>query len=265
MKYLLFLSLIAYCLLLSAPVAQAATPTPTPSQSATNEVKSAIDQQVNDLKDRIASRVAQLKLVERRGITGTVIDVTDTQISLSDPHGNVRFADVDELTKFASPSAKGTFGISDITKGQKLGIIGLYNKQTRRILARFVDVIKLPTALHVTIAAVDSTNFTITAITDDNKTVSVDVETITKTVSYTKDAGMTRAGFSKIKSSERAIIVGFYDIKDATHIIASRVILFPDVAADPKIKIPSSIVIPTPQETITPSTGSGKKLTPITR
>src|SRR5579859_2417101 len=86
----------------------AATPTATVSQS---------EEQINNLKERIASRVAQLNLVEKKGIIGTVSDVSETQLTITDMKGDNRIVDVDELTKFSSPSAKSTFGISDITKG----------------------------------------------------------------------------------------------------------------------------------------------------
>src|SRR3989344_7962603 len=103
-------------------------------------------QQINALTNKIASRVAQLKLVEKRGVIGKVTDVSNTQITLSDMSGNTRFVDVDEFTKFKSDSK--SFGISDIEKGQKIGALGLYNKQSRRILARFVEVLQIPDFIH---------------------------------------------------------------------------------------------------------------------
>ena len=78
------------------------------------------------------------KLVEKRGIIGTVTDSSDTQITVTDIAGNIRFVDVDELTKFYSSDSK-TFGISDIKNGMTIGVLGLYNKQSRRILAREVN------------------------------------------------------------------------------------------------------------------------------
>src|SRR5690349_18838483 len=88
------------------------------SLAASLTLTNSISQQINNLQERIATRVAQLKLVDHRGIIGTVTDVTQTQIALADIQGNTRFIDVDEITKFSNPSAKGTFGISDIKKGQ---------------------------------------------------------------------------------------------------------------------------------------------------
>src|ERR1035437_5362298 len=61
--------------------------------------------------NEIASKTAQLNLVEKRGIIGTVTDVSGTQITLSDLNGNTRFVDVDELTKFSSTSSN-SYGIS---------------------------------------------------------------------------------------------------------------------------------------------------------
>lgn len=221
-----------------------------------------IEQQVNNLKERIASRVAQLKLVERRGIIGTVTEVSDTQITLSDVKNNTRFVDVDELTKFSSLSSKESFGISDITKGTTLSILGLYNKESRRILARFVNVVTFPTVIHGAVSGIDEENFTLTVATEEGE-FTVDVENTTRTSSYTKGTALVRAGFSKIIQDMRITVIGTFDIKDKTNIIASRILLFPDIPKNPKIKIVAPLL--NPQETIQPSTGSGKKLTPITR
>lgn len=229
------------------------------SSSEAAKKQDTFNDQVSDLKERIASRVAQLKLVEKRGVIGVVSDVSDTQITLSNLQNNTQFVDVDELTKFASPSAKETFGISDIKKGDNLGILGLYNKQSRRLLARFVQTLKMPTIIHGAVAALDDKNFIIEVATGQgNKTI--DVENITKTYSYAKGSELSRSGFSRIKENQRIMVVGFTDIKDKNRLIASRIIHFTDIPKNPKLS-PSLA----PSETIVPSTGSGKKLTPITR
>lgn len=243
-KNLLFLLLvIGYSLLVGTAHAAATAPTPTPN--ATDQIK-------QDLINNIASKVAQLKLVEKRGIVGTVSDVSNTQVTLSDLAGRIRFVDVDELTKFSSPNAKGSFGISDISKGDTLEVLGLYNKESRRLLGRFVNVISLPTITHGIIIAIDSKNFNFSVATDNNKLTSVDIETTTKILSYTKDAGLARLGFSKVKENQNIIIVGKY-----------QVYIFPDIPKNPNITVAAEAL--SPNQAITPSTGSGKKLTPITK
>ncbi len=246
---------IIYHLLFTIPV-NAATPTPTvkPTES---------DSTISSLKDRIASTVAQLKLVERRGIIGTVSEVSGTQITVSDSKDNLRLIDVDELTKFSSPSAKESFGISDITKDSKVGILGLYNKQSRRILARFVDLLVLPKVITGAVSSVDNENFTVTVIATDKTLTTVDVENVTKTLSYTKDSGLIRSGFSKTKVGQRVTAVSFPVGKSTKRMIGSRIIIFPDIPRNPEIIIPEQ-ALPNQDKTIT-SSGSGKKLTPITR
>ena len=126
--------------------AHAATPTPEDKNA---EIR-------DQLIVNIASRVAALKLVEKRGIIGIVTDVTNTQIVVTDLQNNTRFVDVDELTKFSNPAFKGTYGISDITKNTTIGVLGLYNKESRRILARFVNVATTPFIIHGGVSAIDS-------------------------------------------------------------------------------------------------------------
>lgn len=253
-KLILFLSLISY--LLSPIPVHAVTTTPKPTQAAASTTES----QINKLKDRIASRVAELKLVERKGIIGTVSESSNTQLTLVDTQNNTRFVDVDELTKFASPSAKDAFGISDIIKGDKIGILGLYNKQSRRLLARFINVLVLPKIIHGAVTAVDNENFTIGVKNDLKETFLVDVQTTTKISSYTKAGDLVRSGFSKIKTGERIMVVGFPDRKDKTKIIPSRIIFFPNLPRNPKIAISPS---QTTKEEIAPtvSTSSAKKTT----
>jgi len=214
--------------------------TPTPTDSKSNQPKStdndALNQQINALKNRIASRVAQLKLVEKRGIIGRVTDVSDTQITISDFENNTRFIDVDELTRFSSPAVKDAFGISDITIGTNIGVLGLYNKESRRILARFVNVISLPKIIHGKVVNVDNKNYTIKVSTEDDKEITFDVETTTKTLSYSKDTGLTRSGFSKIKEDERIIVIIDTDSKKEDRIVGSKIILLPQILKNPTVR-----------------------------
>lgn len=257
-KYLnTFICLLVLISSIGSITAYAVTSTPTiaPSVTAapsnTSALSESLGEKINDLKERVASRVAQLRLVERRGIIGTVTNVSNTQITLSDIQNNIRFIDVDEITKFASPSVKETFGISDITKGTTVGILGLYNKESRRALARFVNVLVLPDVIHGAISSIQPNDYTFTFVTVDKHTYTVDIEKTTRTILYSTDAGLVKAGFSKIKEGQRAIVVGFKDPKNSKSITASRVIVFADVLRNPNIIL--SVPTPTPSPSATPT------------
>ncbi|MDP2649335.1 MAG: hypothetical protein Q8P10_00670 [bacterium] len=266
MKKLLFIIFIITIFSLTNNQQFAQTVTDEPSVLPTKKpstTPSPTDRDVANMIEKVASRVAQLKLVERKGVIGTVTNVSDTQITISDIAGNTKFIDVDEITKFSSPGAKGSFGISDISKNSTIGVLGLYNKQSRRILGRFVDVLSLPKYIHGAVSSVDAENFDFTVVTEEKQEFTVSVEKITKTSLYTKDARLTKSGFAKIQPSENVIVVGFSDIKNKKKIIASRITVLPEIPKNPRIVVPQKSL--NPADTTTPSTGSGKKLTPITR
>lgn len=211
---------------------------------------------LDELKDKIASRVAQLKLVERRGIVGNVTDVSGTQITLTDVKGDTRFIDVDELTKFIPASSSTTsFGISDIKKDDTSGVLGLYNKQSRRILARAIYQMSLPKMIHGYITKIDLDNYIVSITTDNKDQFDVSVDTTTKSLSYdTISQNLVRSGFSKLKEGEKIFIRGTLDPKNNKSISADLIIIFPDILINIK-----PVIFPT----VVPSTGSGKKLTPI--
>lgn len=208
--------------------AYAATTTPTPSETSDSELR-------DQLITNIASRVAQLKLVEKRGIIGKVTAVTNTQITITDSQNNTRFVDVDELTKFSNPSVKGSFGISDINNDDEIGVLGLYNKESRRILARFVNVTSIPMIIHGGIASIDKDNYSLYVITDEGEQKTVEVENLTRTFSYTQKTGLIKSGFSKIKENSSIIVLGTLDKTDKGSLSASRIIFFPDIPSSPKV------------------------------
>lgn len=250
MKKTIFIFFVIYSLSLIISLnSYAASPIPTASPST--------EEQINELKDRIASRVAQLNLVEKRGIIGVVTDATDTQITLTDVKGDIRFIDVDELTKFDGTTNSGSFGISDVKKGSTLGVLGLYNKQSRRILARTVEELVIPKIIHGNVATIDSDNFILNIVTDKNEQLQVEFETTTKSFSYDKTGQqLIKSGFSKIKIGESIFVVGFPDKTVKDKINADRIIALPDIIKSPSVQISPTIV---------PSTGSGKVLTPIVK
>jgi hypothetical protein len=225
---------------------------PTPAKSAPESATSSaamgekLNEQINQLKERIASRVAELNLVEKRGIIGTIKETTGNQITIIDQTNKTRFIDVDEITKFASPTAKNSFGLSDLTKGTKISILGLYNKQSQRILARFINGFTVPSYISGRIANIDKKNFTLTIISEDQKETAIDVETLSTISIYTKEEGISKYGFSKLAIGDKITVTGFPDKKNPELLVASRILTLPQLPQNPKI------IIKEP-ETATPS------------
>lgn len=203
--------------------------------------------------DKLASKVAELNLVEKRGLIGTVTNTSDLQLIINDLNKEPFIIDVDELTKFASSSAEedSSFGISDLSKGDIVGILGLYNKQTRRTLARFIEILILPKVITGAIVGVDDENFAIDVVANDNTTYTVDVETSTKSSSYTKKGDLVKSGFSKFAPGQHILVRGFPAKNNPKKITATRIVTFPEIPKNPQIK---DVAIPTEETapTVTP-------------
>jgi hypothetical protein len=245
MKKLLVFALTIYLILSFAKVSFAqnrATPTSTVTQ-----------QQIDELQTKIASKVAQLKLVEKRGILGTVESVSDTYILLNDVNGNNKSIDVDELTKFYSTS--NSFGISDVKKGNTLGILGLYNKDSRRILAREVnDISSLPLIAIGTVTNIDKGNYEISLKIENGKTYVFEIQDTTKTFIHTED-DLVKAGFSKLQLNQTVVASGNSDRGSSTKFLALKLIILPEFNLSLKLK-------PTDKPTVKPATQSGLKYFP---
>lgn len=255
MKYLLLLMVF---MTMFTPTVMAATDTPTPKEtiSPTEESKTtSLNKQINDLKDKIASTVASLKLVEKRGVVGTVTEVKDTQISLIDPQQKTRIIDIDEITKFSSPSAKSSFGISDITPGSVVSVLGLYNKQSRRLSGRFIETITKPVFITGVVTNIDEDDFTVSVLDANAVTTIIDIEKITKTNSYTAEDEITKSGYSKLNLGDRVSIIGYAQSGKKDRLTGLRILQLPEAPRNPKISYdyPDKDVTPTKTSKATPT------------
>lgn len=257
MKKIIGINIILVIALFAGSVqAYAAVPSEKPvvsTASAQKDVGEKLNQQINQLKERIASRVAELNLVEKRGFIGTVTEASDTQVKLTDLNGKIRFVDVDEITKFTSPDNK-NFGISDLTKNTKVSVVGLYNKQSQRILARFIDEMTMPSILSGTVLKIDKKNFVVTVTTAGNKEKRIDIETSTKINSYSKDTDLERSGFSKLQAGDRVVVTGFENKRDKDLYTGTLILQIADAPQDPKVKLAE----PTTTEKTKAATKSGR-------
>ncbi len=205
-----------------------------------------VDKTIDQLKDKVASKVAQLNLVQKKGIIGVVTDISGKQITLDDLNGKKKIVEADELTEYSSDEIK-NFELSDIKKGMNLSILGLYNKDSERLLARFITDTSLPVFYRGVITDKDTKNFTVNLSTEDGESYVVDIENVTKAFEYNDD-NLDTSGFTKMPTMVNAIVVGFPNDKEKNRITAARIITFPGVPKNPKVPIEEN-----PNETQAPS------------
>ena len=247
---------IAITILSGEVTAQTKTPTLSPTPEITSEEKE--QDTIEKIKNLVASRAAELKLVDKRGILGVVIKSSSSQIVIEDHKRNQRTIDIDELTKFVS--GKDSFGISDIKEGNRISAIGYYNKDTRKLRASFISVAQnIPVDIEGVVTAKRSREFTLTIADQTGKTITINIETSTKTNVWDGNT-ISKSGFSKILVGQRMLIIGFPDLKDKDTINASRIIHFTDLPLSSDLRKYQKI-----DEEAPFSTGSGAKVQPLSR
>ncbi len=237
----LIVSSILLLLFSTNPTFAATKPTPLPSKNQISS-DSADLEKIQKIKDIVASKVAELKLVEKRGIIGAIKDVSGMQVTITDVKGNTRKIDVDELTKF-SFSEKSSAGISDLEKGKSYSFVGIYNKESERLLARVIDgVSSIPVYFEGAISSVDAKNYQLTAINEKGDKRTIDIQSSTKTSLGTNDGDLQKSGFSKLSENERVLAIGFWDKKDPNLLSTLRIIHFKDVP--PSKRMQSHVAVP---------------------
>jgi hypothetical protein len=230
--------------------AAAPSPTQSPSQTEAN--------QINQLKNKIASQVSQLKLVEKRGIIGTIQDANSSQITLLDIHSQLRYIDLDEITKYTDADGS-SLDVTDMKKGMEISVFGIYNKDSQRILARYISVEVVPTRFYGEITQIDKPNFQITVMTTGGKTEKAEIDTTSTVSSYSGGTSLSTYGFSKLSQGDRVEVIGYPDKTTSSLIIVDRMIDYVTAPKDPQI----TFATPTPTQGPAPTSKGAKSISPI--
>lgn len=235
-KTTLFLVIILLFIVLTVPSFAQEDPTSIPTKKVTaTSIPTKEKSKIDEIKEKIASTVAELNLVSKKSLVGKISKIEKEQLTIErDEQPSI--IDVDELTVYRTIAANGKEtekSFSDFNIGDSLVAIGLHNKESRRLLARIVIVKKIPLAVRGIVVEVDIKGGTIT-IEDKRKNQNfvIDIEASTKTNNYTPATGITKSGLSKIEIGQRAHVYGLPNTDEENRIIALRILLLPDKIAE---------------------------------
>ncbi len=193
----------------------------------------------------------EIERVQRiKGIIATVTEVSSTEIKAIDYKNKNVTVDVDELTNFDFEDED--FGISDLEVGEVYSFVGLYNKDSEKLLARFISQPKsIPNYLEGAISEINEDDFQITIVNAEGKSTTIDIETSTDIMLVDASGGFDDSGFSAFEVGQRVIAAGFTNNDDEFSV--TRVIHFEQIP--PPVEVLANLK----QETTT-ATGSGNTL-----
>lgn len=198
---------------------------------------------VDDLMDRLATRVAQLSQTQKKAITGTVNTVSVSSFTLETATKNYKIELPDALKVIQMVKGKRTeLTQEDIAKGDSVTAFGGYDETIDTLRASVVWI--EPTTLLIkrmgVVETVDKTDYSFTVKTPEKQTITVDFETSSK-LSIFNGVDITKGGFSKITPKSSIIITGTAVPNKANRYSATRIlILQPDTPTNtPKAPIAS--------------------------
>lgn len=209
----------------------AQTNTATSSQSIATPTKSQQDQDIESLKEKIATKVAELRQKNNKAVSGTIRENSETKLILqtSDEVEYQIILDPD-LTKFyqITGARKKEVKLKDFKKGSYITATGVINDKTIEANSVYLD-----TAFLVGSGKVIETNkedFYFRLITTNKENYTLDFETTTKLqIVNIKSLELEKVGFSKIKEGDTIhFVVGKTgEEKEVNRYSAQKILVIP--------------------------------------
>ncbi|MBI5613602.1 hypothetical protein HY947_01645 [Candidatus Gottesmanbacteria bacterium] len=250
-KYTVFIVLF-FTLTLAPRVMAAVTTTPTPSKSIEASASGEKTKKLEELKDRLATKVAELRQTQRKALYGTVSEVSLVSLSVETANKNVKLDLSDNLKIVQLIKDKRTvLSISDLAKGDIITAFGQFDSTIDLLTPKIIVIQKKPSKhIQGKIKEVNKTDFSISVETNDTQVYVVDIESTTKTLSWTTAGGIVKSGFSKLTVGDTVLVTGQSVPKKDLRLSADRVVnigsLSPTPAQTTEAPSPTSTPSATP-------------------
>ncbi|OGG15781.1 hypothetical protein A3D78_04740 [Candidatus Gottesmanbacteria bacterium RIFCSPHIGHO2_02_FULL_39_14] len=228
----------------SPSFAQTKTPFPTSKPSLIPTDTGIIDKlkQIEILKEKIATRVAEVRNQQKGAMFGKIISVENNLITLQSPGGEQKFTFSEDTLVFKMENKTKTEGkITELKPGITISVMGNYNETKENLLAKYLYIQENLVRINGKIAEVDKANFTLNVRAKDT-TKLIDFEKYTVTSIYIKGKGNQKGGFSKFKLGDTVFISAIPNPKEENRYSALRI-----------INLPASVITPTQSVSPTPT------------
>ncbi|MCS6956363.1 MAG: hypothetical protein NZM02_00750 [Patescibacteria group bacterium] len=187
-------------LLLGGGYISAQTLTPISSASPVLTITSTDKKAIDNLKEKVASKVQEIMKKNNKAIVGKAFEISDKLIKIKDKNNQNFEVKIDEtLTKFykISGSSQKEIKISDIEKNDYLIVSGVVNDKTIDANTIFLDQPFLVESGKV--IEIDKQNYILKVMSSDKTIYNLNIETSTKQqILNIKTFQIEKGGFSKI-------------------------------------------------------------------
>lgn len=223
--------------ILALPLVVAATPSGTPTPTS----------KIDDLKERLATKVAELRQTQKKAIYGTVKAVSVSTFTVETDTRELKIERTDDITVFQMVKGKRTkLTTEDIAKDDIVSVFGEYDTGLDLLRAKVVVIQSIsPERVFGTVSAIDRQEFTATITTADGQEYVIDIEKTTSALMFDREKGLVKGGFSKLETGRTVHVIGTAVAKQDNRISAVRLI---DLG-----NLTGATPTPTPTEEASPS------------
>lgn len=214
------------------------------------------EEKIQDLKERVATKVAQMRISTFRVLIGEVKSVDKESLILKTAQGERKVLTTSETAIFRLTRGRKTaLSLANIKAGERAAIVGSSDAEGE-FVAKTIFVKTMPLNINGVIEEMDPENFTI-SVKNKQKglTYLVDIETLTKIQTWKKGVGFEKLGFSKLEVGNRVHVNGTLLPEEQNRLSAIRVLVLPGEAVGITGPTPTTSPSPTtspPVETPTP-------------
>lgn len=181
---------------------------------------------VDDLKERIATKVAELRQTQKRAIAGSVTETSVSTISVETPTKEVKIELTDDILVYQVIRGKRTkLAIDDVDRGDFVVVFGDHDATLDILAAKLIFIQAIPRErIAGIVTSVDEKAFTFTALAGGNRKVVVDFEKASILNVWSKEGGIAKAGFSKIAVGDSIHVLGTPVPKKENRMSAIRIL-----------------------------------------
>ncbi|KKW10692.1 MAG: hypothetical protein UY49_C0015G0010 [Microgenomates group bacterium GW2011_GWC1_49_7] len=213
-------------------------------------------QKLDDLKERLATKVAELRQTQKRAIYGTVKATSVSTITVETKTSDAKIELTDEISVFQNLKGKRTeLTTEDLVKGDTVVVFGDYDANLDLLKAQAIFIQgAIPTRISGVVMETNKNDFTLTVKTPDGPSYIIDFETTTKASLWTKDKGSAKGSFSKLLVGDTVHVLGTPVAKKENRLSAARILSLGAISGS------APTATPIPEEKASPS--ASPKATP---
>lgn len=181
---------------------------------------------IDDLKDRLATKVAELRQTQKKAIAGIVKETALSTFTVETPGSDMKIEKTDEIAVFQHIKGKRTtLTTEDIEKEDFVVVFGDLDTGLDLLNAKVVFIQSKPLErIAGVVTGIDRKAFTAMVKTPVGQEYTIDIEKTTSILQFTNDKGLVKGGFSKLAEGSTVHIVGTAVPKKEHRISALRLV-----------------------------------------